>query len=76
MTIRKPGSIAKRFGINLTRRDVEILWDIANEQDITPTEVFRRALRTEGRLRRLARDGGEILIKKADGTWLELDLNY
>lgn len=72
----RPGSVAKRFGINLTHRDVDILWTIAKENDITPTEVFRRSLRTEFRLLELANDGAQLLVKKNDGTWLELDLNY
>ncbi len=72
----KPGSVAKRFGINLTEKDVKRLWTISKENDITPTEVFRRALATEFRLLELVRDGGQILVKKNDGTWLEMDMNY
>lgn len=71
---RKPGSIAKRFGVNLTERDVERLYQIASAKDITPTQVFRRALATEAKLLHLMEDGGQILVKKNDGTWLELDL--
>ena len=72
----KPGAVAKRFGVNLRQTDVERLYDIARAHDITPTEVFRRAIATEYKLLKIVEEGGRILALKSDGQTVELDLHY
>jgi len=71
-----PGAVAKRFGVNLRRPDVERLYDIAGTYDITPTEVIRRAIATEYKLLKIIEEGGQVLAKKANDQLLELDLRY
>ena len=71
-----PGAVAKRFGVNLRQTDVERLYDIARAHDITPTEVFRRAIATEYKLLKIVDEGGQILAKRSDDVMLELDLQY
>ena len=70
------GAVAKRFGVNLRRPDVERLYDIADTYDITPTEVIRRAISTEYKLLKIIEEGGQVLAKKANDQLLELDLRY
>jgi len=67
-----PGAVAKRFGVNLRQTDVERLYEIAHTHDITPTEVFRRALATEYKLLKIVEEGGQILAKRSD----DRDLQY
>lgn len=71
-----PGAVAKRFGVNLRRTDVERLHEIAASYDIKPTEVIRRAVATEYKLLKIVEEGGQVLVKKADDQLLELDLQY
>lgn len=74
--LEHPGAVAKRFGVNLRQTDVERLYDIAHAHDITPTEVFRRAIATEYKLLKIVEAGGQILAKRSDDVMLELDLQY
>ena len=74
--VNRPGSMAKRFGINLRQTDVERLYDIAQTYDITPSEVFRRAIATEYKLLKEVEKGSQVLVMRPDGVALELDLQY
>ncbi len=72
----RAGSIAKRFSVNLRRKDVDRLREVSELHDVTPSEVVRRAISTEHKLVKAAEEGARIYIEWPKGRVLELDLNY
>lgn len=78
MTVGRAGGIAKRFGVNLRKRDFDRLQDISERFDVTATEVIRHAIAVEHKLVDVLDKGGHVYIERSNGKRyeLEFDLGY
>lgn len=67
---------AVRFNVAFPRKVWDALVTMSNDQDVSKTEVLRRALSTERFLRRRIKDGGKVLVEDKHGNIERIVFSY
>lgn len=60
----------RKVSLNLPNKEVRIMEDLAEDLQITRTEVIRRALRNEKYIQEILGRGAKLLIKDKDSDQL------
>lgn len=67
---------SRRITVNLRPSDVERIDRIAEETQLSPNEIVRRALATESFVIRNRKEGRKLLVDDGEGTVREVEFLY
>jgi metal-responsive CopG/Arc/MetJ family transcriptional regulator len=62
----------KRLSVSLSETDIEKLEELSKSQGITLNEAIRKAIATEHYIQKAIQDKSKILIKREDGSQVEI----